>query len=280
MLPAKPWREVRWGRSLKPRMLALGDWLSARPGVLVAYSGGVDSTFLATVAFQTLGSRMLAVTADSPSLPRAELAEAVDLARALGMPHEVLQTAEMDNPVFTANPPDRCYHCKRELFGVLTALARQRGLEVVVDGSNLDDLGDLRPGTRAARECAVQRPLQDCGFTKRDIRAASRALCLPTAAKPAAACLASRLPYGTPITADALRRIEVSEAALQALGFVGCRVRLHGEVARIEVRPADFGRALRRREAICQALGSAGSRYVTLDLRGYRMGSMNEALPR
>ncbi len=280
MTPVRHWREVRWGPALKPKMAGLAEWLDARAGVLVAYSGGVDSTFLAVMAFQVLGGRMLAVTADSPSLPRSDLADAVAFARSLGMPHQVLRTAEMANPAFTANPPERCYHCKKELFTELAGLARERGLEVVADGSNLDDLDDVRPGTRAARECGVRRPLQDGGFTKRELRSASRTLRLPTAAKPAAACLASRIPYGTPVTAEALARIEASEAALQELGFAGCRVRLHDDVARIELRPPDFGRAIRQRPAICEALSRAGSRYVTLDLRGYRTGSMNEALGR
>lgn len=270
---------VRWGRpDLAGKMRRLKEWLRAQGSVLVAYSGGVDSSFLAKVASQVLGDRAFAVTADSPSMPRAELAEACDLARRIGIDHTVVETAEMNDPAFTANPPDRCYHCKSELFRLLRNVARSRGVACVVDGSNVDDLGDFRPGSRAAQELGVARPLQELGFTKADIRAASRVLGLPTADKPAAACLASRLPYGTTITRAALARIEASEAVLQRLGFGHCRVRLHGDIARVELPPKDMAKAVRLRDAIVAGLTEAGNRYVALDLRGYRTGSMNEAI--
>jgi uncharacterized protein len=182
--------------------------------------------------------------------------------------------------VFTANPPDRCYHCKSELYGALRKLADKEGLEDVADGSNADDAGDYRPGTRAASEHGIMRPLQELGFTKADIRSASRCLELPTADKPATACLTSRIPYGTPITAKNLSVVEQSEAALAKLGFSNFRVRLHGEVGRIEVPPAELETALAKREAIVAALKKAGVKYVTLDLQGYRMGSLNEVLKR
>ncbi len=269
---------VAWPRSIKAKIDELTGWLTGRQGVLVAWSGGVDSTFLAVMASRTLGRAALAVTADSPSFPRADLRETRALAKQFGLRHRVIATEEMANPVFTANPPDRCYHCKSELFGALRRLADQEGLADVVDGSNADDTGDYRPGTRAAREHGVKRPLQEFGFTKAEIRAASRALGLPTADKPATACLTSRIPYGTPITAKNLSVVEQSEKALAALGFSNFRVRLHGEIGRIEVPPAELEKAVARRDAIVGALKKAGVRYVTLDLQGYRMGSLNEAL--
>jgi uncharacterized protein len=238
----------------------------------------VDSTFLAVMASRALGKAALAVTAESPSFPRADLRETLALARRLGLRHQVISTDEMANPAFTANPPDRCYHCKSELFSTLRRIADQEGLEVVVDGSNADDTGDYRPGTRAAREHGVKRPLQELGFTKDEIRAASRSLGLSTADKPAAACLTSRIPYGTPITPENLAVVEQSEKALHRLGFPVCRMRLHGEVGRIELPPDDLARALSKRAPILRALKKAGVRYIVLDLQGYRTGSLNEAL--
>jgi len=273
---------ISWRGPLARKMKALAAWLAARPGgVLIAFSGGADSTFLAAMAGQVLGKRMLAVTADSPSLPRAELRQATALARRLNIRHRVIATDEMRNPAFTTNPPDRCYHCKSELFGALRRIARREGLGHIADGSNVDDQGDFRPGSRAAREHGVGHPLQDAGFTKRDIRRASRRLGLPTADKPAAACLASRFPYGSLLTAAALASVEKAESGLHRLGFTHVRVRTHGDMARVELPAKDIARAVRprMRQAIIRRLRSCGYRYLALDLEGYRTGSLNEALP-
>jgi uncharacterized protein len=274
----KKTKTIQWTPALAPKIQQLEDWLAARNGVLVAWSGGVDSTFLAVMAERILGPKTLAVTADSPSYPRADLLETVKLAKRFGLRHQVISTEEMSNPQFTANPPDRCYHCKSELFGALRRIAAEAGLEDVADGSNADDTGDFRPGTRAAQEQGIKRPLQELGFTKTEIREASRLLRLPTADKPATACLTSRIPYGTAITPEILSIVEQSETALKKLGFSNFRVRLHGEVGRIEVPPAELEIAVAKREAIVAALKKAGLKYVTLDLQGYRMGSLNELL--
>jgi uncharacterized protein len=278
-MSAKKQIPVTWPKDLEPKMQQLEAWLASRAGgVLVAWSGGVDSTFLAVMANRVLGAKTLAVTADSPSFPRADLREAKALAKTFKLKHKVISTDEMANPVFTANPPDRCYHCKSELYGSLRKVADQAGLADLADGSNADDTGDFRPGTRAASEHGIKRPLQELGFTKAEIRAASRILGLPTADKPATACLTSRIPYGTPITEENLAIVEASEKALAGLGFTNYRVRLHGEVGRIEVPPGELERAVAQREKIVVALKKAGVKYVTLDLQGYRMGSLNELL--
>lgn len=248
--------------------------------VLVAYSGGVDSAYLAAAARDALGPKALAVTADSPSIPRRELAAARALAKRIGIRHRVVKTAELDDPKYLRNAADRCYHCKRRLFGVLADIARRETLAVVIDGANADDAADYRPGTKAARERGVRSPLQELGFTKDDIRAASRARGLPTADQPASACLASRIPYGTRISTAVLRRIERAEDALKDLGFRDLRVRAHGDVARVELPAADIARAARPgvRGRIAAAVRAAGFLHAALDLRGYRRGSLNEAL--
>ncbi len=250
--------------------------------VIVAFSGGVDSTLLLAVAREVLGDDVLAVTAVSPSVASSELTEATELARRLGAEHRIIETGEIDDPRYVANEPDRCYHCKRDLFGRLKRIAHEGGYAHVLDGSNVDDLEDHRPGSRAADEFGVRRVFIEAGLDKRDIRELSRRCGLPTASKPAAACLASRIPYGTPITRETLERIGRAEECLRRLGFVQLRVRHHGDVARIEVGRDELGRFaepdLRRK--VVAGLRDAGYRYVSLDLEGYRTGSLNETLPR
>ncbi len=249
--------------------------------VLVAFSGGVDSTYLAAVAQRVLGDRVLAVTASSPSFPERELQEAVDLAKKIGVRHRVIRSHGLANPKYAANAPDRCYHCKLELFDLLRKIASEQRLRHVLDGSNADDTGDYRPGRKATEELAVRSPLMELGFSKDDIRAESRKLGLPTADKPSFACLASRFPYGTRITEESLRAVERAENGLRDLGFHQVRVRAHGDVARIELLPAEIARAASDefRGRIADLIRACGYRYVAIDLRGYRTGSMNEALP-
>ncbi len=247
--------------------------------VVVAYSGGVDSAYLLSVAHDRLGVRALGVTAVSESLPEAELRDAVALAERIGAAHLTLRTHELEDPNYVANAPNRCYFCKRELFTRLTKLARERGFAWVADGFNLDDVGDFRPGQRAGRELGVRSPLREAELTKAELRTLARERGLPVWDKPALACLSSRLPYGTPVTAGALRQIERAESALRRLGFRACRVRHHDSVARLEVDPADFGRVVELRETIVAELRAAGYAYVALDLLGYRSGAMNEVLP-
>ena len=249
----------------------------------VAFSSGVDSTFLLRVAHEELGDRCVAVTARSRSFPKRELDEAVAYCRAEGVRHVVVDSEELDVPHFAENPPDRCYHCKKELFGKLLAFARENGLAAVLEGSNLDDDGDWRPGRRAIRELGVRSPLHDAGLTKAEIRALSREMGLPTADKPSLACLASRFPYGERITAEGLARVERAEDWLRSAfpGLTQLRVRSHaGGVARIEVPPADVPRLAARAPDISAALRGLGFAYVSLDLAGYRTGSLNETLPK
>ena len=251
------------------------------PGsTLVAFSGGVDSTFTAAAAFDALGERALAVTGVSPSIPASEVAEARELARLIGIAHETIDTQEMDRPGYVENSPQRCYHCKTELYGLLAAMARERGIASVIDGCNVDDLGDHRPGRIAAAEHGVRSPLIEAGLTKDEIRALSRERGLPTWDKPAMACLSSRIPYGTPVTVEALERIGAAEAFLRSLGVRQLRVRHHGDVARIELEPDGMETLLRdgNRERVVERLKELGYQYVTLDLAGFRSGSMNETL--
>ena len=246
--------------------------------VAVAYSGGTDSAFLLAIAHDVLGDRTLALTADSPSMSRAELAEAQALARQLGVRHVVLPTSELDDPAYSANTPDRCYFCKSNYLDELLAYAQAHGFAALVDGGNADDLGDYRPGQKAARERGVRSPLQEAGLTKAEIRALARDRGLPNWDKPAAACLASRIPYGTPVTAETLAQIEAAEGHLRRLGFRQVRVRHHGAIARLEVEAVELARAVELRDVIVSGLREIGFTYVTLDLAGFRSGSMNLAL--
>lgn len=247
---------------------------------VVAYSGGVDSTLLVKLCHDVLGDRVLAVTARSPTYSSDELAQAVEVARSLGVRHAVVETAELENPRFAANNPDRCYHCKLELFGRLWGIAKAEGLSHVVDGSNYDDLNDRRPGSRAAAEMGVRHPLQEAQLTKKEIRALSRGLGLRNWSKSSLACLASRLPYGTPITLSALATVEAAEDFLHGLGIGQLRVRHHGDTARIEAEPSEMAILLdeTNRERIVSRFRALGFLRVTLDLAGYRCGSMNEGL--
>lgn len=259
----------------------LHDSLKRHGRVALGFSGGVDSTYLLRAALDALGAeRVLAVIADTPSLPRKEFAEALRLAESMGAVCLVIDPDELSDPAYAANPADRCYFCKKHLFSLIAKVAAERGYPVVLDGNNADDAGDYRPGRRAAVELGVKSPLMESGLTKAEIRELSARAGLPTADKPAMACLASRVPYGTPVTAEVLAQVERAEDALRASGFVQCRVRHHGDVARIEVPAQDLPRLMgdALRERLVLEIKAAGYRYVTLDLQGYRMGSMNEVL--
>jgi uncharacterized protein len=260
-------------------LASLARW----PGLIVAYSGGVDSAYLAWAATRVLGSRALCVTADSSSYPDRHRSLARQIAADFGLAHEIVRTNEMARPEYRANPANRCYYCKHELYTHLRAIAQDRGIPAIADGSNADDRGDYRPGRQAAREFGVISPLDDAGLTKDEIRELSKRAGLPTWDEPASACLSSRIPYFSEVTDAKLRMIEQAEAILRRLGFRICRVRHHGDadpMARLEIGRDEMARALEPgvADAIDRQLRALGYRHVAVDLRGYRLGSLNDAL--
>ena len=266
---------------LREKLDALRGALGKLDSLMVAYSGGTDSAFLAYVAHHVLGQRMLAVIADSPSLPRGELAAALDFASEHGIPLHILQTRELDDPNYARNDSDRCFHCKDELFTQMEAARQKLGFTHIAYGRNLDDDGDLRPGQRAAAMHRALAPLAAAKLTKLEIRTLAREAGLKVADKPASACLSSRIEYGRTVTAENLSQVERAEDAMHALGFPHVRVRHHGELARVEIAREDLPRALNLDvlDRITAALRPLGFVYVTLDTEGYRPGSMNAVLP-
>lgn len=257
---------------------ALEAVIAGHRAAVVGYSAGVDSSVVMAAAHRVLGARSLAVTAATETITGEDLELAESIAREHGWRHEVISYDELAIPGYAANPTDRCYYCKDALYTRLVAIAAENGA-VVLDGANLDDVGDYRPGRRAAGEQNVYSPLIEVGATKEDVRSLALLYGLPNHAKPAAPCLSSRVPYGTPITRELLEQIDKAERALRSLGFQTLRVRHHGDVARVELPREEFERALELSERIDEALREAGYRYVALDLRGFRSGALNEALP-
>lgn len=247
---------------------------------VIAFSGGCDSSFLAKVAYDVLSDKAIAITANSELYANSEVEDSKKVASEIGIKHEIISSSELNVPGFRDNPPERCYYCKKELFSELLDIARKRKFNYVLDGSNSDDGDDYRPGMKAGKELKIRSPLREAGLTKKEIRQLSRRIGLSTADKPAMACLASRFPYGSKISVGALNRIEKSEQFLRGLGFTQLRVRHHNDIARIEVLPEDIEALLKNnlRKKILTEFKSLGYKYVTLDLEGYRTGSMNEVL--
>jgi uncharacterized protein len=256
----------------------LGEILRKMDRVIVAFSAGIDSTFVLARAAQELGERVLAVTAASETFPERELKEAIAIAKQLGVKHEIIQIVEMENPHFVANNSDRCYHCKAGLYASLTRLAKERQIPWILDGANMDDLGDYRPGRKAAKEYGVRSVLQEVGLYKSELRQLAREMGLPNWDKPSFACLSSRIPYGSRITLEKVRQLDRGEQALRDLGFHTLRIRHHDSIARIEVPREEFAKVLSMAEQITNILKAEGFTYITLDLQGYRSGSMNEEL--
>ena len=267
-------------QTTQQKMDALKSILADMGSVIVAYSGGVDSAFLAAAANDALGRKALAVTAKSPSLAPAELREAVELAERLGINHRIVETHEVEREDYAANNPNRCFFCKDELYTYLSAYAREEGYEHIANGTNTDDLGDFRPGLNAAKQYGVRSPMVEAALSKADIRELSKDMDLPTWDKPAQACLSSRIPYGSMVTVEALTRIAQAEEYLHGLGIRQLRVRHHDTIARIEVEPQDFLTLTDEsvREQVVAKFREIGYSYVTLDLQGFRSGSMNEVL--
>ncbi len=267
--------------ALQGKQARLFELLADMGTVLVAYSGGADSAFLAWAASRVLADGALAVTADSASMPESHMLDAARFAKDFGIRHRVIRTSEFDNPEYTRNDTNRCFHCKDELFNRMSDLGDDLGIPTIIYGVNKDDTSDFRPGHRAARMHAVRAPLLEADLAKREIRALSKAAGLPTWDRPAAACLSSRIPYGTRVTAENLRTVERGEEALGRMGFRVFRVRHHGELARIEIGRDELARALDPNVAdrFVEIFRGLGFKYVTLDLAGYRQGSLNEVLP-
>lgn len=262
------------------KLEALRALLRQMGSVLVCYSGGIDSAFVLAVAHEQLGEQALGVTAVSPSLPASELEDAVRIAQQLGARHRLIESHEIDRPDYVKNAPDRCFHCKSELYTLTAEKCREFGMGIVVNGTNLDDLGDYRPGLQAADDNGVRSPLVEAGFNKADVRAAARLIGMDVWDKPAAACLSSRIPYGTSVTRERLTQIGNFEADLRVLGFRQTRVRWHDQIARIEVDVDEISKLLSPgvRQAVVDAGKRHGFKYITLDLAGYRTGSHNEVL--